>query len=104
MTKFDIDDRDLWFRCEIAVGLWLESRHGASMVHWANDRPNPPVRPADRAEKRDGAPRVTVGARQVRSPDFKVTLESGDEVYWEVKQRAAAWRDEAEGTSYFWVA
>lgn len=104
MTKFDIDDRDLWFRCEIAVGLWLENRHGASMVHWANDRPNPPVRPADRAEKRDGAPRVTVGARQVRSPDFKVTLESGDEIYWEVKQRAAAWRDDAEGTSYFWVA
>ena len=104
MTKFDIDDRDLWFRCEIAVGLWLESRHGANTVHWANDRPTPPVRPADRAVKRDGAPRVTVGVRQVRSPDFKVTLESGDEVYWEVKQRAAAWRDEAEGTSYFWVA
>lgn len=103
MTKFDIDDRDLWFRCEIAVGLWLESRHGNTSVSWANERPSPPVRPADRVSKRDGAPRVKVGSRQVRSPDFRVDLGDGREVYWEVKQRAAAWRDESEGTSYFWV-
>jgi superfamily I DNA/RNA helicase len=104
MTKFEIDDRDLWFRCEIATGLWLEKLHGPSSVEWVNDRPIPPVRPTDRIEKRDGAPRVTVGDREVRSPDFKVTLESGQIVYWEVKQRASAWRDETEGTSYFWVA
>ena len=103
MTKFDIDDRDLWFRCEIAVGLWLEDRHGEANVSWANERPSPPVRPADRVSKRDGAPRVKVGSRQVRSPDFRVDLGGGHEIYWEVKQRSAAWRDESEGTSYFWL-
>jgi DNA helicase-2/ATP-dependent DNA helicase PcrA len=103
--KFDIDDRNLWVRCEVATGLWLESVHGAEQVTWVNGRPSAEqTSVVERVNKREGAPRVKVDGLEVRSPDFRVEFVDGQTEYWEVKQRSAAWRDEADGTSCFWVS
>jgi DNA helicase-2/ATP-dependent DNA helicase PcrA len=103
--KFDIDDRNLWVRCEAATGLWLESVHGAKQVTWVNGRPGAEqTSVVERVNKREGAPLVKVDGFEVRSPDFRVEFVDGQTEYWEVKQRSAAWRDEADGTSCFWVS
>lgn len=103
--KFDIDDRNLWVRCEVATGLWLESVHGAKQVTWANGRPGAEqTSVVERVNKREEAPLVKGADYEVRSPDFSVELVDDQTEYWEVKQRSAAWRDEADGTSCFWVS
>ncbi len=102
--KFDIDDRDLWVRCEVAVGLWLESNPGLK-VDWTNGRDEPPEsKRGPRLTKLAGPPMVEIGGVPSRRPDFKTVDSAGRQEWWEVKQRAAAWRDEADGTSCFWVA
>ena len=103
--KFDIDNRELWVRCEAATGLWLESLHDLSQVTWVNGRPNPTeANVAEKVKRREGAPLIALNDEKVRSPDFKVNVAEGRVEYWEVKQRAAAWRDAADGVSCFWVA
>jgi len=103
--KFDIDNRELWVRCEAATGLWLESLHDLSQVTWVNGRPNPTeANVAEKVKRREGAPLIALNDEKVRSPDFKVNVAEGRVEYWEVKQRAAAWRDAADGVSCFWIA
>jgi DNA helicase-2/ATP-dependent DNA helicase PcrA len=102
--KFDIDDRDLWVRCEVAVGLWLEANADLN-VDWTNGRDEPTEsKRVSRLTKLAGPPMVEVGGVPSRRPDFKTVDSAGRQEWWEVKQRAAAWRDEADGTSCFWVA
>lgn len=102
--KFDIDDRDLWVRCEVAVGLWLEANTGLK-VDWTNGRDEPSdSKRGARLAQLTGPPMIEIGSIPSRRPDFKTLDTNGRQEWWEVKQRAAAWRDEADGTSYFWVA
>lgn len=102
--KFEIDDRDLWVRCEVAVGLWLESTNNAG-VEWTSGRPQVAEnRRSQSFSELSGPPLIKIGGEDVRKPDFKIVDQDGRTHWWEVKQRAAAWRDEADGTSCFWVA